>query len=80
MLSRSVGFLRVFPAVMAVLALGAVVMAPAHAGAVLSSGYVTPASGSSSTDFTYRVKYWNTDNIAPNKVWVAVWWSSSGRA
>jgi hypothetical protein len=40
---------------------------------VLSSGYVTPASGSFTTSFTWRVKYWNTNNAAPDQVQVAIW-------
>jgi len=39
----------------------------------LASGYVTPASGAGSATFTWRVKYWNTDNRAPDEIWVAIW-------
>ena len=40
---------------------------------VLSSGYVTPAAGTTATDFSYRVKYWHADNLAPDVVWVGIW-------
>jgi hypothetical protein len=40
---------------------------------VLSSGYVTPTSGTGSTTFTWRIKYWNTNNAAPDQVQVAIW-------
>jgi hypothetical protein len=46
----------------------------------LSSGYVTPTSGDCTTEFTYRIKYWNTENVAPDSVSVAVWWGSRSRA
>jgi len=40
---------------------------------VLSSGYVTPASGTSATNFTWRVKYWSPCNLPPDEVCVAIW-------
>jgi hypothetical protein len=40
---------------------------------VLSSGYVTPTLGTGDTTFTWRVKYWNTDNAMPDSVQVAIW-------
>ena len=40
---------------------------------ILSSGYVTPAAGTTATEFSYRVKYWHTDNLGPDVVWVAIW-------
>ena len=43
----------------------------------LSSGYVTPSSGDTTTKFTWRIKYWNTANVAPTSVQVAVWSSAT---
>ena len=40
---------------------------------ILSSGYVTPTSGTPATNFTFRVKYWNTKNVSPDVIWLAVW-------
>jgi len=48
--------------------------------AVLSSGYVMPSSGAHATSFTWRIKYWNTNDAAPDGVWCAVWFPSHGRA
>jgi len=47
----------------------------------LSSGYVTPQSGTTSTQFTYRVKYWNASGLVPDAVSVAIWtgWGNSMR-
>jgi hypothetical protein len=47
---------------------------------VLSSGSVTPTTGTHTTQFTWRVKYWNTMNQAPDQVWCAIWWGSRGTA
>ena len=47
---------------------------------VLSSGYVTPASGATGTAFTWRVKYWNTDDAPPDATWVAIWFPSDGKS
>jgi len=43
----------------------------AASAAWLSSGYVTPQSGDTGTRFTWRVKYWNSDDVPPSAVWVA---------
>jgi hypothetical protein len=43
----------------------------------LSSGYVMPASGDTSTRFTYRLKFWNTVNGAPASVLVGIWSSAT---
>ncbi|GAF99908.1 unnamed protein product, partial [marine sediment metagenome] len=45
--------------------------------AVLSSGYVTPASGDTNARFTWRIKYWNTANAAPDRVMVGIWSSAT---
>jgi hypothetical protein len=45
--------------------------------AQLSSGYVTPQSGNGSTRFTWRVKYWNTASVPPDRVMLGIW-SSAG--
>jgi hypothetical protein len=47
---------------------------------VLSSGCLTPTSGTHGTLFTWRVKYWNTVDAPPDQVWCAVWWGSRGQA
>ncbi|GAG21895.1 unnamed protein product, partial [marine sediment metagenome] len=47
---------------------------------VLSGGYVMPETGTTSTEFTYRVKYWHTDNLGPDVVWLAIWSESEGKA
>ena len=44
----------------------------------LSSGYVTPTSGDTTTHFTYRVKYWNTAGALPDAVKTATWSSATG--
>lgn len=44
--------------------------------ATLRWGSVTPDSGQGSTFFTYRVNYQNSANIAPDHVWLAIWWGS----
>ena len=44
----------------------------------LSSGYLTPTSGDTSTRFTWRVKYWSTANVAPTAVWVATRLAAGG--
>jgi len=64
--------------VMLLAAAAAALSAPCRAVTALSSGYVTPASGGSGDQFTYRVKYWSTENIAPDQVWVGIWWGSRG--
>ena len=52
----------------------------------LTSGYVTPTSGTTATTFTYRIKYWDTGNRAPDlsggkpQVLVAIWWGSQSKA
>ena len=46
---------------------------------VLSSGYVTPTRAPTATNFTWRVKYWNTDNAAPDSVQVAIWFPTLKR-
>jgi len=47
---------------------------------VLSSAYVTPTSGMGNTTFTWRVKYWNTDNAPPDQVLVAIWFPTLKRS
>ena len=47
---------------------------------LLSSGYVTPTSGTHQTQFTWRVKYWDTRNRPPDEVWCGIWWASQGQA
>jgi hypothetical protein len=49
-------------------------------GPGLSSGYVTPGSGTGATLFTWRVKYWSTQDLAPDEVLVAVWFPALKRA
>jgi hypothetical protein len=50
------------------------------AATVLSGGYVTPTSGAPDTSFSYRVKYWDTYNRAPDQIWCAIWWGSRHQA
>jgi len=57
---------------------GSYAVGPSVNPVVLSSGYLTPTSGTPATDFTWRVKYWNTNNVAPDVVYVAIWWQSRG--
>ena len=70
--------LRLAVVVSCALALGAVLAAPAQATVSLSSGYVTPTSGDTTTKLTYRVKYWNTDGVLPDAVKAAIWSSAAG--
>jgi len=46
---------------------------PAVNPVVLSSGYVSPTSGTPATEFTYRVKYWHAGNLLPDVVWLGIW-------
>jgi hypothetical protein len=39
----------------------------------LTGGYVTPVSGTNTTTFSWRVKYWNANNAPPDEVKAAVW-------
>jgi hypothetical protein len=47
---------------------------------LLSSGYVTPTSGTANTIFTWRVKYWNGKNLMPDEVHVAIWFPTLKQA
>jgi len=67
------------PVVAALLApAGVLGFAPSPAGAALSSGRIQPASGYSTTRFTYNVNYTNAADIAPDQVSVGIWWGSRG--
>ena len=55
-------------------------LGPKVSPVVLSSGYVSPTSGTHTTDFTWRIKYWNTNNLPPDEIWCAIWWGSRGQA
>jgi len=46
----------------------------------LTAGYVTPTSGTSTTNFTWRVKYWNMANAMPDSVQVAIWFPTLRRS
>jgi hypothetical protein len=44
----------------------------------VSSGYVTPSTGDTSTRFTWRARFWNTANLPPSIVQVAIWSAGAG--
>ena len=72
MFAPPVRFLRFAVAGLCALALGAALAAPAHAAVWLSDGSVSPASGTTSALFTWRIQYRSQTNALPNEVRVAI--------
>jgi len=44
----------------------------------LENGSLSPAAGTSLTDFTYQVRYFGTNNLPPDAVWVAIYSQNTG--